>query len=172
LTTNGDDRPELHVHESQAGDQLPAVVDDDKKGGQAGDQPRQYDADVSNPNIDAPDVVVEEDNNVSQDSPELHVHEGQAGDQLPEVVEDENNDRDVPFDDNKNVDGDNNVNGDIVEDDDNDSNGAVPLAPNIPPQFNPKDLYKVLGVPMNTTERQIKILYRQKSTILITNPII
>jgi hypothetical protein len=100
-----------------------------------------------------------QDNGVSPDSPELHVHEGQAGDQLPEVVEDQNNDRDVPFDDNKNVDGDNNVNGDIVEDDNNDSDRAVLLAPMIPPLFNPKDLYKVVGVPMNATERQIKNSY-------------
>ena len=77
---------------------------------------------------------------------------GQAGDQLPE--EDENNDRGVHFDDNKNVDGDNNV-----EDDNNDGDGAVPLAFNITPQFNSKDLYKVLGVPMNATERQIKSAY-------------
>jgi hypothetical protein len=75
----------------------------------------------------------------------------------------------VPFDDNKNVDGDNNV-----EDDNNDGDGAVPLAFNITPQFNSKDLYKVLGVPMNATEQQIKIAYRNlaKSTILIVNPLI
>jgi curved DNA-binding protein CbpA len=38
----------------------------------------------------------------------------------------------------------------------------VPLAPNISPQFDSKDLYKVLGIPMNATdtEWQIKILYR------------
>jgi DnaJ-domain-containing protein 1 len=79
----------------------------------------------------------------------LHNHEGQAGDQLPE--EDENNDRDVPFDDNKNVDDDNNV-----EDDNNDGDDAIPI---ITPQFDSKDLYKVLGVPMNATERQIKSAY-------------
>ncbi len=60
----------------------------------------------------------------------------------------------MPFDDNKNVDGDNNV-----EDDNNDGDRAVQLAFNITPQFNSKDLYKVLGVPMNATERQIKIAY-------------
>jgi DnaJ-class molecular chaperone len=36
----------------------------------------------------------------------------------------------------------------------------VLLAPNISPQFDSKDLYKVLGVPMNGTERQIKSVYR------------
>jgi hypothetical protein len=36
----------------------------------------------------------------------------------------------------------------------------VPLAPNIPPQFDSNNLYKVLGVPMNATERQIKSAYR------------
>ena len=86
------------------------------------------------------------------------VHEGQAGDQLPD--EDENNDHDVPFDENKNVDGDNNVNGDDVEDHNNDGDKAVPLAPYIFPQFDSKDLYKVLCVPSDATEWQIKILYR------------
>ncbi len=42
-----------------------------------------------------------------EDRTELHVYEHQAGDQLPK--EDENNDCDVPFNDNKNVDGDNNI---------------------------------------------------------------
>jgi hypothetical protein len=73
---------------------------------------RQSDADVK-PNSHAHDA---HDNNVHGDSaendnsdiasatngedrPELHNHEGQAVDQLPE--EDENNGRDVPFDDNK-----------------------------------------------------------------------
>ena len=67
-----------------------------------------------------------------EDRPELHNHEGQAGDQLPE--EDEHNDRDVPFDDNKNVDGDNKF-----EDDNNDGDNAVT------PQFDSEDLYKALG---------------------------
>jgi hypothetical protein len=53
----------LHVHEGQAGDQPPEVVDDDKKEGQAGDQPPEVVTDVSNPSINAPDVVVEDDNN-------------------------------------------------------------------------------------------------------------
>ena len=66
----------------------------------------------------------------------MHVPKGQLGDQLPEVVEDENNDRDVRVDDNKDVDCDNNFNGDVVEDDNNDSDGAVPLAPMITPQFD------------------------------------
>jgi hypothetical protein len=50
----------------------------------------------------------------------------------------------VTFDDRKNVDGDNNVNVncDIVEDDTNDGDGAVLLAPNVSPQFDSKDLYK------------------------------
>ena len=47
----------------------------------------------------------------------MHVPKGKSGDQLPEVVEDENNDRDVLVDDDKNVDCDNNFNGDVVEDD-------------------------------------------------------
>ncbi len=51
--------------------------------------------------------------------------------------------------------GDNNV-----EDDNNDGDGAVLLAPNISPQFDSKDLYKVLGVSMNATEQQIKRVYR------------
>ena len=89
----------------------------------------------------------------------MHDHEGQVGDQLPEVFEDENNDRGVPFDDNKNVDCNYSVNGDIVEDDNNDGDGAVLLASNNPHQFDSKDLYKLLGVPMIATERQIKILY-------------
>ncbi len=67
-------------------------------------QPPEFDADVSNPSIDAPDIIDEDDNN--------------------------------------------------------DGDGAVPLAPNISPQFNSKDLYKVLGVPINATERQIKSAYR------------
>ncbi len=81
-------------------------------------------------------------------------HEGQASDQLPE--EDETN-------------GNNNA-----EDDNNDGDGAVPLAPNIFPYFDLKDLYKVLGVPMNATEQQIKIAYRNlaKNTILIVYPFI
>jgi hypothetical protein len=82
----------------------------------------------------------------------LHNHEGQAGDQLPE--EDEHNDHDVPFDDNTNIYGNNNV-----EVDNNDGDNAVPLAPNISPQFNSSDLYKVLGVLLNATERQIKSAY-------------
>jgi hypothetical protein len=79
-----------------------------------------------------------------EDRPELHNHEDQVGDHLPE--EDENNDHGVPFDDNGNADDDNNV-----EDDNNDGDNAVPLEPNITPQFYSKDLYKVLGVPMNAT---------------------
>jgi hypothetical protein len=111
-TTSGDDRPGLHVHEGQTGDQLPEDVDGDKKEGQAGD-----------------DQPPEKQEN----------HEGQASDQLP--GEDENN-------------GDNNA-----EDNNNDGDGAVPLAPKITPQFDSKDLYKVLGAPMNATERQIKSAY-------------
>jgi len=98
--TNGDDRPGLHVHEGQTGDQLPEDVDGGKKEGQAGDQPREDDVDVSNPNIDAPDGVVGEDNNEDEravpvgqagDQPpeKQENHEGQASDQLP--GEDENN---------------------------------------------------------------------------------
>jgi hypothetical protein len=184
----------VHGHEGED-------VDDDKKEGQAGDQPRtqasqeKQDDGVSqglppqenhkdedtNPDSHAHDA---HDKNVRSDSakndnsdippatygedrPELHNHEGQAGDQLPE--EDEHNDHDVPFDDNKNVDGDNNV-----EDDNNDGDNAVPLAPNISPQFDSKDLYKVLGVPSNATEQQIKSAYLNlaKNTILIVNPFI
>ncbi len=80
--------------------------------------------------------------------------EGQASDQLP--GEDENN-------------GNNNAEGN-----NNDGDRAVPLAPNISPQFNSKDLYKVLGVPMNATDQQIKIVYRNlaKNTILIVYPFI
>jgi hypothetical protein len=121
-TTNGDDRPGLHVHEGQTGDQLPADVDGDKKEGQAGDQPCEDDTDVSNSNIDAPDVIVGEDNNEDEkavpvgqagDQPpeKRENHEGQASDQLP--GEDENN-------------GDNNA-----EDNNNDGDGAVQLASNI-----------------------------------------
>ncbi len=83
--TNGDDRPDLHVHEGQTGDQLPEGVDGDKKEGQAQDRPCEDDADISNPNIDAPDVVVEEDNNED----ERAVPVGQAGDQPPENVDDD-----------------------------------------------------------------------------------
>ncbi len=50
--------------------------------------------------------------------------------------------------------GDNNV-----EDDNNDGDNVVLLEPNINPQFDSKDLYKVLGVPVNATERQIKSAY-------------
>jgi hypothetical protein len=59
----GDDRPELHVHEGQAGDQPYEKVDDDKKVGQGGVQPTEFDADISNLSNDAPDVIVEDDNN-------------------------------------------------------------------------------------------------------------
>jgi hypothetical protein len=48
---------------------------------------------------------------------------------------------------------------DVVEDDNNDNDGVVPLSPVIPPQFNSMDPYAVLGVPTNATERQIKSLY-------------
>jgi hypothetical protein len=101
--TNGDNRPELHVHVGQAGDQSLEKVDDDKKEGQGGVENPEFDADVSNPSIDAPAIIVEGDNN---------------------------------------------------EDD-----GAMPLAPMITPPFNSKDLYKVLGVPMNATDWQIKSSY-------------
>jgi curved DNA-binding protein CbpA len=80
-----------------------------------------------------------QDDGVQQDLPPQENHEGQASDQLP--GEDENN-------------GNNNV-----EDDNNGGDGAVPLAPNISPQFDSKDLYKVLGVPMNVTEQQIMSAY-------------
>jgi hypothetical protein len=59
----GADRPELHVHEGQAGDQPSEKVDDDKKEGQGGVQPTEFDADVSNLSNDAPDVFVEDENN-------------------------------------------------------------------------------------------------------------
>jgi hypothetical protein len=178
-TTNGDDRPDVHGHEGED-------IDDDKKEGQAGDQPQtqasqeKQDDGVSqglppqenHEDVDAnPDPHAHDahDNNVHSDSakndnsdialatdgwdrPELHNHEGHACDQLPE--EDGNNDRDVPFDDNKNVYGNNNV-----EDDNNDGDDAVPLATNISPQFDSSDIYKVLGVPLNATERQIKSAY-------------
>jgi hypothetical protein len=154
--TNGDNRPGLHVHESQTGDQLPEDVDGDKKEGQVGDQPREDDADIRNPNIDAPDVVVEEDNNED----ERAVPVGQAGDQPPEwvdwdkkegqgVVQPPEFDADVS---NPSIDAPA-----IIDEDDNVD--AVPLEPNITPQFDSKDLYKVLGVPMNATERQIKSAY-------------
>jgi hypothetical protein len=150
--TNGDDRPGLHVHEGQTGDQLPEDVDGDKKEGQAGDQPHEDDADVSTPNIDAPDVVVEEDNN----GDERAMPVGQAGDQPPEKVDDDKKEgqggvQSPEFDadvSNPSIDAP-----DIIdENDNNDGDRAVLLAPNISPQFNSKDLYKVLGVPMNATE--------------------
>ncbi len=87
----------MHVDEGQAGDQPYEKVVDDKKEGQGGVQHTEFDADVSNSSNDAPDVIVEEDNN--------------------------------------------------------DVERAVLLAPIIPPQFESKDLYKVLGDPMNATER-------------------
>ena len=102
--TDGDNRPELHVHIGQKGDQPPEKVDDDEKQGQGGVQPPEFDADISNPSIDAPDIIVEDDNN--------------------------------------------------------DDVRAVPLAPMITPQFDSKDLYKVLGVLMNATDQQIKSWYR------------
>ncbi len=153
VTTNGEDRPDVHGHEGedvdddkkegQAGDQPQTQASQEKTryGVSQGTSPQENHVDAdANPNSHANNA---HDNNVHSDSakndnsdialatdgedrPELHNHEGQAGDQLPN--EDENNDQDVPYDDNKNVDSDNNV-----EDDNNDGDNAVPLAPNITP---------------------------------------
>jgi hypothetical protein len=157
-TINGDDRLGLHVHEGQTGDQLPEDVDGDKKEGQAGDGDKK-DEDT-NPNSqahDAHDKNVRSDsdkNNNSdvasstngEDRPELQNHEGQAGDQPQTQVSREKQDDGVqqglpprenhegqasdqlPGEDENNV--DNNVEGD-----NNDGDGAVPLAPNISPNL-------------------------------------
>jgi hypothetical protein len=61
--TDGDDRPELHVHVGQAGDQPPVKVDDDKKEGQGGVQHSKFDADISNPSNHASNFIVGDDNN-------------------------------------------------------------------------------------------------------------
>ncbi len=111
----------------------------------------------------------------------MHVHEGQTSDQPHDVdiVEDENNDRVMRVDDDKNddapdvyidecqsvdqspdiVEGDNNVNADVIEDNNNDSDGALPSSSIFSPQFNSNDPYKVLGVPTNATEWQIQIKF-------------
>jgi hypothetical protein len=152
LATDGEDRPELHDHEGQAGDQSQTQASHQKQddGVSEGLPPRENHEDAdTNPDSHAHDahynnVHSDSDSDIAlatngEDRPELHNHEGQASNQLPEAGE--NN-------------GDNNV-----EDDINDGDDAVPLEPNISPQFNSKDLYKVLGVSMNTTERQIKSAY-------------
>jgi hypothetical protein len=183
VTINVDDRPGLPFHEGQTGDQLPEDVDGDKKKSPAGDgDKKDEDANPDSQAHDAHDKYVHSDsdkNNSSdvasstdgEDRPELQKHEGQAGDQPRNQASQEKQDDGVqqglpphenhegqasdqlPGEDENN--GDNNV-----EDNNNDGDGAVPLAPNISPQFHSKDFYKVLGVSMNATEQQIKREYR------------
>ena len=62
-TINGDDRPGLHVHEGQTGDQLPEDVDGDKKEGQAGDGDKKDEH--ANPDSQAHDA---HEKNVHSDS--------------------------------------------------------------------------------------------------------
>ncbi len=152
MATNGGDRPELHNHEGQAGDQPRTQASQEKQddGVSQGLSPQEnhedVDANLDSHAHDAHDTNVHSDSDSDialatngEDRPELHNHEGQASDQLP--GEDENN-------------GDNNV-----KDDYNDGDNAVLPDSKITPQSDSKDLYKVLGVPMNATERQIKSAY-------------
>jgi hypothetical protein len=72
------DRPELHVHEGQAGDQPPEVVDDDTN-------------DVDIVEDENNDHFVRVDDNNNDDAPDVHVDESQAVDQSLDVVEGDNN---------------------------------------------------------------------------------
>ena len=201
-STDGEERPErpeLHNHEGQAGDQPRTQASQEKQDdgvqqglpsqenhkGHANDQqPRENENNGDN-NVEN-DKNNNDDEAVSDLLPESRKnHEGQASDQLS--GEDENNgdnkqNRDgqagdqprtqasqekqddgfqqdsSPRDEGQASDqlpGEDENNGD-----NNDGDRASPLAPNITPQFDSKDLYKVLGVPTNATVAQIKRAYR------------